>query len=310
MPSILRFLNKPEYMLRPGAAIRRMSRRFRASHGTKVVQLPWGLPLEVDTGEFLGGVIADCGIYDISVIEAVFRLIEPTDDFVDFGANIGYVSAAAAAAGARSVLAFEPHPEIFAQLRRNGDLWRSADPRLAGRITTRQEAISGEAGVATLHIPEGEFSGNHGVASLEAESHFSAGDRFREIRVPTTSLNDVVAQYAEPVGVLKVDIEGHELAVFEAGRDSLQRGRVRDIIFEDYDGLDSQLAQLLRESGYQVAGLNRSPFGPVLLDAKGYDSWFFRASRSTNLLATRDIERAQKRMSGRGFRCLRDARNP
>ncbi|HVX56571.1 MAG TPA: FkbM family methyltransferase [Candidatus Saccharimonadales bacterium] len=268
-----------------------------------MVTLPWGLPLEVDTSEFIGAVVADCGIYDISVVEAVFRLVDPTDRFVDFGANIGYVSAAAVAAGAGSVLAFEPHPEIFPHLARNRALWVEACPGLKDRITVRQQAVSSEIGQAVLRIPESEFSRNHGVSSLEGGPG-SEDESFREIVVPTTCLDKVVELEAQPIGVLKVDIEGHELAVFGAGRDSLERGKVRDIIFEDPNGMDSPVARLLRASKYEVVGLNKTPFGPSLLDAKAYDSWFYRASRCGNLLATRDLRRAQDRMRPRGFRCL------
>ncbi len=132
MASFLRFLNKPEYFRRPLVAVKRIARRFRPTNGLRVVSLPWGLPLEVETGEFLGGVISDCGIYDISVVEAIFRLTGPSDRVLDVGANIGYMSAAAVAAGAQEVTAFEPHPELFQRLKRNIDLWEQVQPGTKG----------------------------------------------------------------------------------------------------------------------------------------------------------------------------------
>lgn len=289
-------------MLRPSAAVRRLARRFKSTSGPEVVELPWGMPLEVETGEFLGDVISDCGIYDMPVVEAIFRLVGPTDRVLDFGANIGYMSAAAVAAGAATVVSFEPHPALYKLLAHNASLWVEKRRDLDGRIVVRNQAISYENGVATLRVPD-SFAKNHGVASLEREAR--DGISFREVEVQTTTISEVLKNYPGPIGLLKVDIEGHELSAFKASRDSLRSGSIRDIIFEDYGGFDSEVAKLLRASGYVLFGLNRTPFGPVLLDERAYSSWFFTACRSHNFLATRNPERARERMASRGFRCLR-----
>lgn len=89
----------------------------------------------------------------MSVVEAIFRLVEPDDIFIDIGANIGYMSSAALAAGAKKILSFEPHPELFQQLERNIALWPEARPEIADRVSARRQAISNREGTAKLRFP-------------------------------------------------------------------------------------------------------------------------------------------------------------
>ena len=302
MTTISSLLNKPEYLLQPMATLRRLFRIPRTSPGSRTVRLHWGLPLEVDTRETIGEAISRCGIYDISVTEAIFRLIEPGDNFLDIGANIGFTSSAAVAAGAKTMVAFEPHPDLFRQLQRNIALWTEADPEIGSCVTARQEAVSNKTGVAMLRIPKQGFLKNHGRSSLETGQH---DDDYLEVEVPTTTLTQVLEQVNEPVGVLKIDIEDHELTAFTASREALVAGRIRDIIYEDHVGMNSSVSQLLADSGYSIFGLNRTPLGPVLLDEKTYSTWFF-VPLIDNFLATRDPDRALRRIAGRGFRCLQN----
>lgn len=288
--------NRPEYLLHPRAILRRMVGR-KASDGIRVVRLRWGLPLRVDPRESIGWGIACCGLIDISVIEAILRLTDPTDIFLDVGANIGLMSSAALAAGARRVIALEPNPEVFAQLSENVSLWDLASPKTAGRVSLLQQAVSDKSATASLRIPKRNYRGNHGLASLEA-----VGDEegFTTVEVPTITLAQIVESNGT-IGVLKIDIEGHELTAFAGSREMLSRGEVRDILFEDHEEGHSELRSLLAESGYTIFGLNQTPFAFNLLSASQLRHY---PRKTTNFLATRAAERACHRISGRGFRCL------
>lgn len=299
MASLLRFLNKPQYARRPASVLRHFWRLARRASGQRVVHLPWGLPLEIDMGEYIGRTIFDCGVFELPVVEAIFRLVSSDDSFLDIGANIGLMSAAALGAGAKSVTAFEPHPDLFRQLSYNVARWKSR------KATARQQAISSQDGYAVLHIPDEMFKSNHGVASLETDNDYS-GECLNEISVATLTLASVLEQNRGSVGVIKVDIEGHELTMFSASRQALEDGRVRDIIFENWgaEGFDSETSRFLLDCGYTVFGLNTTQFGPVLLDRDSYGSRFFQASRSESFLATRDPQRAYNRMSKHGFECF------
>lgn len=302
--NFLGYLNKPEYWLQPKAVLRRLLGLPRAPGGSEIVHLNWGLPMEVDTSECIGALISRSGIFEIAAVEAIFRLTDPSDIFLDFGANIGYMSSAAVASKARTIVSFEPHPEIFDQLQRNISLWAEVQPRIVERITARREAVSDKIGISTLRVPTRLFSWNHGVSTLEI---CSDDESCREVEVPTITLTRVLEQYNGPIGVLKIDIEGHELAVFTASQDLFQEGRVRDIIFEDHEGMDSKVSQFLARFGYSIFNLNKTPLGPVLLDREACAKWIF-AHGDNNYLATLDPDRARRRMSERGFTCLRNQR--
>ena len=279
--------------------LRRLVSR-RASGGVRTVCLRWGLPLKVDTRESIGCGIACCGLIDISVIEAIFRLTDPSDIFLDVGANIGLMSSAALAAGARKIIAFEPNPEVFAQLSENISLWVATRPQVSGRVSALQRAVSDKNATASLRIPRRGYQTNHGLASLEA-----IGDEagFTTAEVPTTTLAQVAEECGAPIGVLKIDIEGHELTAFAGSRELLREGHVRDILFENHEGAHSKLHLLFAEMGYTTFGLNQTLFAPKLLDTKVSQGCFY-PRETTNFLATRDPARARRRFSGRGFKCL------
>jgi len=160
--------------------------------------------------------------------------------------------------------------------------------------------------VAILRTPDRRFQGNHGLSTLESGEN---DESFSEVEVPTMTLSQVLEQCGGPIGVLKIDIEGHELRVFTACRDLLRAGMVRDIIFEDHAGTNSELSNLLISFGYSVFNLSKTPLGPVLLDRNEPEHWY-RVSEDFNFLATLDRDRARRRMARRGFICLRRQYHP
>lgn len=292
----VRFI-RPEYVRQPGKLIKRILSKGTEQAGNETVELPWKMSMEVDTSEIIGRGIAHTGILEIPVVEAIFRLVDPSDTVLDVGANIGYMTAAALSAGARRVISFEPHPTLFTRLERNVGRWDKED-RFAGRVEIRNEAIAAENGRATLSIPKREFAGNQGIATLEIRSDPAA---FDQVEVASATLDSVIDENCGPVGLLKIDIEGHEFQAFKGAIDSLQNRKIREIVYECIEGADSQASQLLKSFGYTIFGLHGSLAGPVLREG-------MKAGRlplgDHNLLATLDPDRAKKRMSLRGYKCL------
>ena len=290
------WLNRPEYWYQPTKLLKRLVSNGDSYRGVKIVELPWNLPVEVDCSDVIGVTIAHHGVFELPVVEAVFRLVDPCDVVLDVGANLGYMTSAALAAGAKKVICFEPHPVLFAHLARNVRLWTQVSPEIAGRAELLQQAVSSGAGTAVLRIPCEEFQKNRGIATLETGGDPKAFDR---IEVTTTTLDMVVAREG-PIGLLKIDIEGHEMTAFSAGRDSLGAGMIRDIVYEDFGGMASQVSNVLRGFGYELFGIQKSVTGPVLLK----DTQAERLFGSTNLIATLDPARLQERMAKRGYKCL------
>lgn len=246
--------------------------------------------MNVDARDRIGESITKIGVYDLSVLEALIRLADPGETCLDIGANEGLMTGILAKAVGKSgsILSFEPHPEIFAKLSAHADSWMGKGIGI-GRIECRQLALSDHEGSATLSMPE-EFDGNRGTATLEATS--GAG-----IQVSTARLDDILPP-GQKIGVLKIDVEGHELAVFKGAAQAIAEGRVRDIIFEEHATYPSEVSEHLEGAGYSVFLLHKGIFGPVLHPAN------LPPSILPNYLATLDTERALARYKNYGYKAL------
>ncbi|HEX6389188.1 MAG TPA: FkbM family methyltransferase, partial [Solirubrobacteraceae bacterium] len=225
-----RLNDKPHYVFHPLRALRRARYGGPTVEGRReTAPLPWGLPLDVNADEAIGFTILTTGVFDPAVSETMHRLIDPGELVVDVGANIGYLtSLAAARAGSDgTVLAFEPHPRVFELLQANISAWQGR-PGVA-TIEPHQTALSDRDGTAELNAGS-SFEANMGLARLD-EGHASADDVL--VSVTVEQLDDVIGE--RQIGLLKIDVEGHEPEVLRGARRLLESGRVRDIIFEDHD---------------------------------------------------------------------------
>jgi FkbM family methyltransferase len=277
---------KPHYALRPDQLVRRWRLSFREDRAT--VRTAWGDRLDV-FDDPLGRGVGRTGIHELPVSEVMWRLSGGDDLAVDVGANVGYFTALLSHR-ARRVVAFEPNPRLATTVRSN-------TARLAGgdRVELREEAVSDREGTASLFMPE-DFRDSLVVASLAV----AGGERSFE--VPTVTLDRVVGEAA--VGVLKIDVEGHELGVLRGAREALERGRVRDIVFEEHQPLPSPASALLVDAGYAIFGIGERFSGPRLT-APGQR---LRGWDAPTYLATRDAVRARGLVSRRGWHCLRPRR--
>ena len=291
------WLNRPEYVHQPGKLLRRVFGKASGEEGEAVIELPWKLQLEVDTSETSGRILSHHGIFEMPVVEALFRLVDPLDTVLDVGANIGYMTAVAASTGAAKVISFEPHPALYPRLSRNIERWK-AIPALAGRVEGRAQAVSSACGTSILNIPRGWCTDNQMLATLEEQPNPEA---FDEVRVPVTTLDEVIREAGGPIGVLKIDIEGHEFQAFKGARESLSQRKIRDIIYEDFAGIGSDPSKLLASHGYFIFGVKSSLLGPVLIDDRHLGK---PAYGEHNFVATIDPARVKKRMSARGYLCL------
>jgi len=90
---ILNYLNKPEYVFNPGQIYRKLLVEFgRYSNEFETVFLPWGVSIKVRPNEVIGRAILTTGIYDLSVTEVIYLLLDLGETAVDVGANIGYMT--------------------------------------------------------------------------------------------------------------------------------------------------------------------------------------------------------------------------
>lgn len=131
---------------------------------------------------------------------------------IDIGAHVGYFSLLAArrVGSEGRVYAFEPEPMNYDLLVKNAELngYQNIDPI--------RKAVSSEVGVATLHLSALD-NGRHSI--------FGQGlPQSRDETVETTTMDAFLEKEGWPtVGLVKVDVEGAELAVLQ-GMGSLLGG--------------------------------------------------------------------------------------
>jgi FkbM family methyltransferase len=257
----------------------------------------WGLSIRCRPDEDIGYALHTTGIYDLLLTELICRSVERGERVVDAGANIGYAtSLMAVLAGLRGkVYAFEPHPQIFLELRGNVEPWLR-DPRVAA-VELFESALSESSGTATLREPHSGFEANSGVSSLARKVEGSSkAYTVRKQRLDATIPRD------EAIGVWKIDVEGHELAAFEGARLLLRSRRIRDIIFEEFAPYPAPTHRLLEDSGYTIFHLESWLFGPSLRrTGPGYQPPVYSPP---NFLATLDPDRMAEKFRTRGWNWL------
>jgi FkbM family methyltransferase len=237
----------------------------------------------------VGAGIARTGVHELAVSEVIWRLTGPDDLAVDVGANIGYFTGLLAIR-AREVVALEPNPRVIPFLAGNRLRWSATGEKI--RLDFR--AVSDTTGTAVLHLPS-HFAANRGTATLAAAVDEAGMETYD---VETVSLDEVIG--GREVGMLKIDVEGHELAAFHGAGATLAAGLVRDIVFEDHERPPTPVTTLLENAGFSIFGIKETLLGSKLTPPThapaGWDA--------PTYLATRQPERAARRLATPGWQVL------
>jgi FkbM family methyltransferase len=149
------------------------------------------------------------GSYEPAKHALIRRHLRQGMTFIDVGANKGDFTLLAARLAGNSgrVISIEPEPENHSILERSIALNDYTN------IKVMQFALSDRDGIANLQI--GSTSGSH---TLSPEF-----DLLRTVAVPTRTLDGVVAeQRLAPVDMIKIDVQGLELAVLRGASETLR----------------------------------------------------------------------------------------
>jgi FkbM family methyltransferase len=270
------------------------------------VSLPWGIELAINPHETIGRSLLNLGVCELTVSETLWRLTDVGDSCLDIGANIGYMTSLLAARGGKSgkVFGFEPHPLVFARLEANHQsMVEGGNSQNYSPVILIQCAIGAGDGEMDLFEPEG-FKENEGIASLANVARRPIASEIR-YRVELRRL-DTIFHGDESFGVVKIDVEGAELAVLHGAERLLTGRRIRDIVFEDFQPFPSESSTLLQRYGYRIYRLVKTISGPVIWNPSDQSvkdvslPW-----EPVNYLATLDPDRALIRFRQRGWLCLR-----
>lgn len=180
-----------------------------------------------------------------------FRTTSAAPTVIDAGSNIGlatYYVRRMCKAG--KVICFEPNPDTFAVLSANAKAgkWNN--------VELHNAAVAATDGMAEFAVMED--------APLAASMAPRNTERVTgHIKVPTLDLRPFLQ---EPIGLLKIDIEGAEADVLEACADDL--GQVENIFVEvhpvhgDVPGLLVRVLSVLENAGFMVHAA-RSPWSEM-----------------------------------------------
>jgi FkbM family methyltransferase len=208
--------------------------RFRYAEQEFVLVGPEGRSHTLSQCERLGT------FFELGMLEDMRGRLAHGDLVLDVGAHIGTHSVYLAAVCACQVIAFEPHPKVFAALCEN--LHRNG---VSANVEARRCAISRDDGFATLEE-------RTNLGETRAIRSRSASE------VPLTRLDGL--SLSRRVAALKIDIEGGELDALRGARHLLRVSR--PLVYCEVKDQDryEQVSDLLAAEGYRlVASFNRTP---------------------------------------------------
>lgn len=139
------------------------------------------------------------GVWEELTTEMFRRVIKKGDIVVDLGANIGYFTLLAARLVGKEgkVYAFEPEPVNYSLLLKNIEINGYKN------IVPVQKAISSTTGTVRLFI-DNEDSGGHTIRQYN--------DKMEFVEIESVTLDDYFRDKGHPINVIKMDIEGAEMA--------------------------------------------------------------------------------------------------
>jgi len=210
---------------------------------------------------------------------------------LDLGANYGAFANATASRFRCDVYAVEASPRVFAKIPA-GDF-----------VKKFNFAICGRSGAVALNI-----SSNHEVTSLKRLDNWEYIDT---IKVEGLSLDEFLKTESIPqIDLLKVDIEGAEIEVFNSCSDTFLRSIDQITVeFHEWVGGSSKtevkdVVSRLQALGFFVFKLSRANFSDVLFVHRRHMSFIDYASTIVGIWAPRIFRYARRRLSIRQLASL------
>lgn len=243
-----------------GGRLAALGRVARWQLASRLLPGPIALPFVEDTLLFaargMTGATGNwyCGLHEVAEMAFVLHLLRPGEHFIDVGANVGSYTVLAGGAAKARVTAVEPIGTSFEHLRRNVSL-----NALDDRVQCHRMGLSEAPG--TLRFTAGLDTVNHVL---------SEGEDVPSVEVPVMRLDDLIAEAPAPI-LIKIDVEGHELAVLRGASQTLGNPALLAVIMETngsgvrYGVSDDQLRAEMRRHDFFPYGYK--PFTRRLTDA-------------------------------------------
>ena len=173
-------------------------------------------------------------------VQLAVALCDQNQISLDIGADVGEFTIAMVAAS-RSVIAFEPRP---AQARDLASMFTS----VGAAVRVEAVALSDQPGVAAMRVVESE----PGRSTIDTDNTLGdvTASGVHSVDVPVKRLDDL---HLNDVGLIKIDVEGHELAVLRGAADTLTRCRPAVLVEAEerhHPNAVAEITELLTGLGY------------------------------------------------------------
>ncbi|MFB8791467.1 MAG: FkbM family methyltransferase [Potamolinea sp.] len=294
------YLNRPEYIFRPFQIYRRLLRSSnKETNKVENILLPWGVTIKIcpSSNEVVGRSLWLMGIYDLVVTEVLWRLIKSDETAIDVGASLGYMTNIMAKKVGKTgkVWCFEPNPEAYKELSENVANWHKTLDW--NQINTQQIALSNQSGVGVLSVPTNNREEATLVSTPDLQNQANISENYT---VTLARLDDILKNNSQ-IGLMKIDVEGHELAVLQGATELISKQQIRDIIYEDHSGYPTPVSKLLEQHGYTIFRIWKGFWKPLLEPPtkKLIHQW-----EPPSYLATKEPSRAIELLKKRGWSSL------
>jgi FkbM family methyltransferase len=214
--------------------------------------------------QYLAKILLDVKAPQADIDSALFaKFVGKGDRVLDVGANIGFTAIECLKAGASSVVAIEPVPQIFERLLEISSGWN---------ILPLQIALTNASGHMNMMISKLHNHGStlkHEILKIFPQVF---GGMPEIIQVPVSTLDDVISHYGK-FDVWKLDVEGAEVDVLLGAAKALDEFAPRVIIAEIYNCfLDDFLKIISKSYPYAArAFLCKAEYGLELTDLHIFD---------------------------------------
>lgn len=188
----------------------------RLSDGPIIKTLRNGLRMTLDLSDHVQRQIYFFGAYEAIELSLFSKLLEPGFTVIDAGANVGFYSLMLGDVVGKTgrVLAFEPVPQTYAQLRAN--LALNDVPQVAAV----NQALWSARQPLTLNLARQQEHNIGGYSCADLP------DAIEQSSCEAVRLDDVVREASVPrVDAIKMDIEGAERFALEGSRETIDRDR-------------------------------------------------------------------------------------
>lgn len=209
----------------------------------------YGAKFYLDPHNYIDSYVLKTGYYESEIIEAILPFLSADSVFWDIGANFGlHAITAKFLKQSVRVIAIEPSPIMAAQLKKNCRLNQT-------NIELLNIALSDRAKFQVLHL----LDGNSGMSTLKPIQNAQYSDTC--ICWCDTADNLVLNHNLPQPTIIKIDVEGSELEVFQGMHHVLSQPTLQAIVFEEHQNLldvkDHPLSQLLSSYQFTIKPLFR-----------------------------------------------------